>query len=154
MYNAFISYSHAADGKLAPALQIGLQKFAKPWYKLRNLNVFRDEASLSASPHLWSNIQKALSESEYMIYMASPVSASSYWVAKEIEYWLENKPIDKLLIVLTDGEITWDNKSSSLLNADTNSLPESLDKKFTEEPFYVDLRSARTEKDLSLNNPI
>ena len=50
MYNAFISYSHAADGKLAPALQIGLEKFAKPWYKLRNLDIFRDEASLSASP--------------------------------------------------------------------------------------------------------
>jgi len=52
MYNAFISYSHAADGKMAPALQEGLEKFAKPWYKIRNLNIFRDEASLSASPHL------------------------------------------------------------------------------------------------------
>ena len=76
MYNAFISYSHAADGNLAPALQAGLEKFAKPWYKIRNLNIFRDEASLSASPHLWLNIQQALEQSEYLIYMASPVSAS------------------------------------------------------------------------------
>ena len=29
-----------------------------------------------------------------------------------------------------------------------------LDKKFTVEPFYIDLRTARTQKDLSLNNPI
>ena len=29
-YNAFISYSHAADGKLAPKLQVALEKFAKP----------------------------------------------------------------------------------------------------------------------------
>ena len=28
-FDAFISYSHAADGKLAPALQRGLQQLAK-----------------------------------------------------------------------------------------------------------------------------
>ena len=154
MYNAFISYSHAADGKLAPALQAGLEKFAKPWYKIRNLNIFRDEASLSASPHLWPNIEKALAESEYLVYMASPVSASSYWVGREIEYWVANKSIDKLLIVLTEGEISWDYKSDIFLNAESNSLPEILDKKFKVEPFYIDLRTARTQKDLSLNNPI
>ena len=154
MYNAFISYSHAADGKLAPALQSGLEKFAKPWYKIRNLNIFRDEASLTASPHLWPNIQKALDESEYLIYMASPVSATSHWVAREIEYWIENKSIDKLLIVLTEGEIPWDNTTNNFLNADINSLPVILDKKFTVEPFYIDLRTARTQEDLSLNNPI
>jgi WD40 repeat protein len=154
LYNAFISYSHAADGKLAPALQSGLEKFAKPWYKIRNLNIFRDEASLTATPHLWPNIQKALDQSEYLIYMASPVSASSHWVSKEIEYWVANKSIDKLLIVLTEGEIAWDNKTDIFLNAESNSLPGILDKKFTVEPFYIDLRTARTQKDLSLNNPI
>ena len=35
-YTAFISYSHAADGKLAPALQLALHRFARPWYRLRN----------------------------------------------------------------------------------------------------------------------
>lgn len=154
MYNAFISYSHAADGKLAPALQNGLEKFAKPWYKLRNLNIFRDEASLSASPQLWPNIQKALDASEYLIYMASPVSASSFWVGKEIEYWIANKSLDKLLIVLTEGEIPWDYKNNSFLKADTNSLPTILDKKFNVEPFYIDLRTTRTQTDLSLKNPI
>ncbi len=154
MYNAFISYSHAADGKLAPALQAGLEKFAKPWYKVRNLNIFRDEASLSASPHLWLNIQKALDNSEYLVYMASPVSASSIWVAREIEYWITHKSMDKLLIVLTEGEIPWDNKINNFLNPGTNSLPDILDKKFEAEPFYIDLRTAKTQQDLSLNNPI
>ena len=46
MYKAFISYSHAGDGRLAPALQSALERFAKPWYKVRYFNVFRDEASL------------------------------------------------------------------------------------------------------------
>ena len=45
-YTAFISYSHAVDGRLAPALQSALHGFAKPWYRLRALRVFRDQASL------------------------------------------------------------------------------------------------------------
>ena len=43
LYRAFISYSHAADGKLAPTLQAALQSFAKPWYRLRSIRVFRDK---------------------------------------------------------------------------------------------------------------
>jgi len=55
-YAAFISYSHAADGKLAPALQQSLQRFAKPWNRMRALRVFRDETSLSINPALWPTI--------------------------------------------------------------------------------------------------
>jgi hypothetical protein len=36
-YDAFVSYSHAADGRLAPALQAGLQSLAKPWHRGRTL---------------------------------------------------------------------------------------------------------------------
>ena len=46
-YQAFISYSHAADGKLSPALQSGLYRFTKSWYQRRALRVFRDKTSLS-----------------------------------------------------------------------------------------------------------
>ncbi len=48
MFDGFISYSHAADGLLAPRLQAGLQRFAKPWWRRRALHLFRDEASLPA----------------------------------------------------------------------------------------------------------
>jgi hypothetical protein len=64
LYNAFVSYSHAADAKLAPAIQRALHAFAKPWYKLRALRVFRDKTSLSANPALWDAIEQALSQSE------------------------------------------------------------------------------------------
>ena len=153
MYNAFISYSHAADGKLAPALQTALEKFAKPWYKVRYLNVFRDEASLTASPHLWNNIQKALDQSEYLIYMASPTSANSKWVVKEIEHWLATKSVDNILIALTDGDIFWDDTISTF-NSSSNSLPAILKSSFKDEPFYVDFRNVRTQEDLSLNNSL
>ena len=56
-YEAFISYSHAADGRLAPTLQTGLHRFAKPWYRLRAMRVFRDETTLATSPELWPSIE-------------------------------------------------------------------------------------------------
>jgi hypothetical protein len=50
-YKAFITYSHA-DMSLATALQSGLHSFAKPWYQLRAIRVFRDQTNLSANPDL------------------------------------------------------------------------------------------------------
>jgi hypothetical protein len=76
-YKAFISYSHAVDGKLAPSLQGALHRFAKPWYQLRSIRVFRDQASLSANPALWSSIEAALAASEFFILLASPKAAHS-----------------------------------------------------------------------------
>src|SRR5688572_31157284 len=82
-YDAFVSYSHAADGKLAPALQAALHRFAKPWYRRRALRVFRDETSLSASPALWPSIEAALAASRYFVLLASPAAAQSRWVGQE-----------------------------------------------------------------------
>jgi hypothetical protein len=48
------------DGKIAPAIQHTLHKLAKPIFKLRALNVFRDQTDLSVSPHLWLDIEAAL----------------------------------------------------------------------------------------------
>jgi len=73
-YDAFISYSHVLDGALAQALQTGLERFAKPWYRLRALRVFRDTASLSANPGLWSSIETALASSAWLVLMAMPGS--------------------------------------------------------------------------------
>lgn len=110
-YNAFISYSHAADGKLAPALHL-LHLFAKRWNRLRAVRVFRDEASLSANPALWGAIQQALSEAEFFILLASPEAARSEWVGREVAYWAQNKPHSNLLIALTWGELVWDGAKS------------------------------------------
>jgi hypothetical protein len=56
-YAAFISYSHALDRKLAPALQRAIETFAKPWYRMRALRVFRDETNLSVAPDLWRKVE-------------------------------------------------------------------------------------------------
>ena len=88
-YDAFVSYSHAADGRLAPALQAGLQSLAKPWYRRRALRVFRDKSSLSASPELWPAIEGALSQAGHFVLVASPEAAASRWVDQEVRWWRE-----------------------------------------------------------------
>ncbi len=80
VYDGFISYSHAADDLLAPRLQAGLQRFAKPWWKRRAVRIFRDEASLSANPHLWSSITEAMDRSGWFVLLLSPDAAESEWV--------------------------------------------------------------------------
>ena len=107
VYDGFISYSHAADDLLAPRLQAGLQRFAKPWWKRRALRIFRDESSLSANPHLWSSITDALDGSGWFVLLLSPDAAESLWVNNEVEYWLANKDPDRIIPVLTDGDFAW-----------------------------------------------
>ncbi len=152
-YDAFISYSHAADGRLAPALQSALHRLAKPWYRPRMLNVFRDQTDLSASPHLWTDVQAALVEARYLILMASPDAAASKWVAREVDYWLSNKDRDKLLIALTDGELIWDAAARDFDWRHTTCLPKNLAGSFEEEPIYVDLRAFRSAEGVSASNP-
>src|SRR5262249_9190868 len=71
-YHAFVSYSHALDSKLAPAVQRGLQRFAKPWFRAQALRIFRDQTGLSANPDLWSSIASALDASQHFVLLASP----------------------------------------------------------------------------------
>ena len=148
MYDGFISYSHAADGLLAPRLQAGLQRFAKPWWQRRALRVFRDESSLSANPHLWSSITEALDSSEWFVLLLSPDAAASPWVNQEIEYWKSNRDPSRVLPVLTDGEFGWADGDVA-----GSSVPAELRGAFSEEPRWVDLRFAKDETDLDLKDP-
>lgn len=154
-YKAFISYSHAADGKLAPAIQAGLQRIAKPFYRLRAMRVFRDETSLHLTPKLWPMIQKALSESEHFVLIASPAAAQSKWVQDEVNERLqiESGPLDNFHIVLTEGEILWDKSTADFDWQKTTALPTSLKGKFQTEPLFLDFRWARETEHLSLRNP-
>ena len=147
MYDGFVSYSHAADGLLAPRLQAGLQRFAKPWWQRRALRMFRDESSLSANPHLWSSITEALDDSEWFVLLLSPDAAVSPWVNQEIEYWKAHKDSSRILPVLTDGSFDWDGDVVG------DAVPDQLRGVFVEEPRWVDLRFAKDEEQLDLKDP-
>lgn len=150
-YDGFISYSHAADGHLAPALQGGLQSLSKPWYRRRALRVFRDKTSLSASPQLWPSIEGALSRSRYFVLLASPEAARSHWIEQEVRWWRAHRSHDTLLIALTDGELGWDGALGDFDSA--AAIPPALRGWFPAEPLWVDLRWARGQRDLSMRNP-
>jgi WD40 repeat protein len=151
-YHAFISYSHRADEALAGAIQRALHKMARGWYQLRALSVFRDKTSLAANPALWPTIQTALAKSTYFLLIANRESAQSHWVQREVEWWLEHRSADKLLIILSAGELTWDDATRDFDWRRTDAVPQVLAKRFAAEPFFVDLRWARSEHNLTLSN--
>jgi type II secretory pathway pseudopilin PulG len=147
-HDAFMSYSHAADGLLAPRLQAALQRFAKPWWQRRAVGVFRDESSLSASPHLWGSIVAAMEGSAWFVLLLSPDAAQSPWVTREIDWWVENKEPGRIIPVLTDGTFAWEDGELA-----GDAVPPSLHSVFSEEPRWVDLRFAREDEQLDLKNP-
>ena len=152
-YDAFISYSHSADGALGPTVQEVLQRLAKPWYRRRALHVFRDDTGLSATPALWSSIATALDESEWFILLASPDAAASAWVNREVEHWLTNRDRARILPVLTDGTLVWDAALGDFDPDRSTALPPALTGAFAEEPKHIDLTWARQEEQLDVRSP-
>jgi hypothetical protein len=77
-----------------------------------------------------------------------------HWVQNEVAEWLRlNGNAEKLLLVLTEGEIVWDDVANDFDWQRTNALPANLRQAFPREPLYSDLRWARKATDLSLRNP-
>jgi WD40 repeat protein len=151
-YKAFISYSHAADGKLAPALQRGIERFGRAWYQKASVRIFRDETNLAVNPGLWTSIEAALADSECFLLLCSPEAAQSKWVQREVDYWIGHSTPQKLLIVLTGGEALWDGASNDF-DWSRTTLPRNLARVYSEEPLYMDLRWAHKAEHLSLTNP-
>jgi WD40 repeat protein len=152
-YDAFMSYSHALDGTLAPTFQRELERFAKPWYRTRSLRVFRDDVSLGAHPGLWTSIEQALTRSDWFLLMASPEAARSPWVDREVRWWLANRSPQNLLIALTGGELTWAEQGSDAGGPAATSLPPALRGALREEPRWVDLRWLREATNVDRSNP-
>ncbi len=161
-YKAFISYSKSADRRLAAALQKQLTRNARPFLSLKPYSFYRDETDLSVTPSGFSDIRKGLSQSEHLVLLASPAAAQSKWVRRELGSWLTGQDeelqsttdiatykhlgirptqIRRLLIVLTDGDIVWDDEVGDFDWTKTTALPRTLAGTFDEEPIWSDLRA-------------
>lgn len=136
-YDGFISYSHQHDAVLGPVLKTSLERFAKPWYKMRELRIFLDTADLGANPGLWPSIVDALGSSTWFILLASPDAAESRWVNREIQWWVENAPLERLLVVATSPGLAWDDRAQDW--AASAPVPAALRGAFRDEPHWVDL---------------
>ena len=150
--DAFISYSHEADRDLAPAIEKGMERLAKPWFKLRALEVFRDQSDLALTPHLWETIRRNLDGSGHLVVLLSPASASSRWVNEEVAHWCDERGTEQLLLVLTGGELVWDDAAADFSAAST-AVPPALRGRYSAEPLYEDLRWGHGASDLTLRNP-
>ena len=140
-YDAFVSYSRKNDSVLGPALQAGLERFAKPWYRMRALRVFRDTANLAANPALWASIEDALGSSRWFILLASADAAKSEWVNREVRWWLAHRSPDHLLIVATSPGLARDERGKDWV-ADA-PVPPALRGAFTAEPLWVHLSNTQ-----------
>ncbi|MGH9435394.1 MAG: toll/interleukin-1 receptor domain-containing protein [Terriglobia bacterium] len=113
-YRAFISYSHR-DKAWADWLHRTLETYRVPSRLVgtttaagiipRRLNpVFRDRDELSSSPELGSKINQALSESENLIVICSPASATSRWVNEEVLSYKRMGRCGRIFCLIVDGE--------------------------------------------------
>ena len=110
-YDAFISYRHVErDAAVAGALQRALEHYHIPAQiqkqtgikKIRR--VFRDREELSTNTDLAKTLDDALDHSKFLIVICSPDAKASQWVNREVSLFLETHSMDKVLLLLTDGE--------------------------------------------------
>ncbi|UTW56334.1 toll/interleukin-1 receptor domain-containing protein [Kordiimonas sp. SCSIO 12610] len=113
-YKAFISYSHR-DRKIGERLHKWLERYKLPkslvgketrigHVPARLGKIFRDREELPASDDLTTEIRKALEQSEFMIVLCSPNSASSRWVNREILDFKRVRGDKYVLPIIIDGE--------------------------------------------------
>ena len=110
-YSAFISYKHAEqDSAVAAEVQRRLERFHVPKEiekktgKKKIGSIFRDREELPITSDLNQTISDALNHSEYLIVICSTRTKESYWVPREIDYFLQTHSKDRVLTVLVDGE--------------------------------------------------
>jgi hypothetical protein len=136
-YDAFLSYSWEADGKVAPVIQSLIQGFLRPWYKLRAKTVFRDLSCLPAGSSLKAELFERLDRSKHLIVLASPKAAVSRGMEIEGQYWFTRPRSGQVLIIVTSGTCeTWEEIRTRL-------LPPAVRDNLTSEPLWVPLQHRR-----------
>jgi len=156
-YAAFISYSYSceADRARVEKLQVALQRMAKHWLQRRALEIFRDRTGLDATSRLWDKIARGLDASDWLVLMASPESAASPWVDREVRRWLATKSLGRIIIVaIGKDELTWDRQVGDFVN-DPPVLPPALRGAFEEHPYVVHMEWTRHREpaELTLDDP-
>src|ERR1700756_2500184 len=139
-YDAFLSYAHR-DKQVTTAIQKGLHRIGRRPGQLRALRVFRDDTNLTAAPDLWAKITEALDRARFMIVVLSPQSAASYWVNEEVTYWLKHREPERLMMVLAEGHLKWDQSGGRFDPEQSNAAPPALvePESLAMEPLYIDV---------------
>lgn len=107
---AFISYRHTdPDQQIAVRLHRMIERYTLP-RALRIQRgvkhpgkVFRDQDELPLSANLGKDIETALDHSAWLICICSPRYLQSKWCLRELEYFLKNHPVERVLTLLVEG---------------------------------------------------
>jgi WD40 repeat protein len=139
-YDAFLSYTHR-DRPVAAGIQKGLHQIGRRLGQLRALRVFRDDTNLEVSPNLWHKITEALDSSRFLVVVLSPTAAKSYWVDREVGYWLQHRGRERLLLVLAGGKLEWDADRQRFDPQGSDAALPVLTEPgaLLAEPFYIDV---------------
>ena len=138
-YKAFISYSRS-DGKLAAIVAKALERLAKPVQKRRLFDVYLDVEEVSAGGALPDKLVASLDDSEFLVLIASRASATSTWVDWEMSHWIATRGTSHILIVLVDGDLTWESDAGGFTSAAREVIPSSLLDALEVLPVWIDLR--------------
>lgn len=110
-YTAFISYRHASpDQEVAKRLHTAIETYHIPGAIKKQTGrkqmgkCFRDQEELPLSPDLGDDIERALDNSDWLIAVCTPRYLQSRWCLREMEYFIEHKGRERVLVVLADGE--------------------------------------------------
>ena len=124
-YAAFLSYSHR-NRAAARGVHRGLHRVGRRFGQLHALRVFRDSTDLTASPDVWDKVVAAMDNSRHLVLVLSPAAAASTWVNREVDYWLERQGPDRLLLVLAEGSLVWDEHAMCFDAAQSTAAPAGL----------------------------
>jgi hypothetical protein len=147
-YAAFVSYSHDADRRFALALQTQIERFDRRWYRWSRVSVFVDKTRMAAADELWPSLQSAMEDSSWLVLIASPEAAHSHSVAKELSWWIENKPPGYIAVVLADGWLARDPDDGRL---NGSALPPLLEKGLSPHARWIPATWSRSSQDPSSN---
>jgi len=127
-YDVFVSYSHR-NAAFADRLSRRIRTYRPPratGLGRRRLVVFRDRERLTTSADLTKTLADTVGSAEHLVLLASPESAQSPYVDKELAAFLDHRGESHLSIVLCDGEFG-------------DSLSPALRAR-VREPLYIDMR--------------
>lgn len=132
-FDAFVAAA-GPDRPVANGIVKGLRQIGRRPGRLRALRVYTPAADDSASAD-------ALDRSRYLIAVLSPAAASSARVDGELAHWLQRQQLDRVLLVLADGQLLWDPEHRRFDPSSSDSAPAVLTRpgSLPDEPFYIDV---------------